>query len=192
MAVSPGNVVIQLKNNGKVIGSQTSFMVSINRQKLPILALGRTDALGYGRGFRVISGIIDYVVINQDMLKEIVDDYGDGLGEYVTGVDEYDVWNEIENSVYGESNNNDDQLGSLTSGSATLYKFNKIKPVTLDMLPPLDIIVYGIDDDGKASGMIIYGLEFTSSSLAVTINDVAIQQRAEWVATKITPWVPMS
>jgi hypothetical protein len=36
-------------------------MVSVDRRKLPILALGAKEALGYGRGFRLISGVMDYV-----------------------------------------------------------------------------------------------------------------------------------
>jgi hypothetical protein len=36
--------------------------------------------------------------------------------------------------------------------------------------------------------MEILGLEFTSSSYAVTINDVAVAQRAEWVARSVLPW----
>jgi len=49
-------------------------MVNVDRRKLPVLALGRVDPLGFGRGFRIISGIIDYVILSQDLLLEIMGD----------------------------------------------------------------------------------------------------------------------
>lgn len=64
-----------------------------------------------------------------------------------------------------------------------------MKPISLDMLPPLDIIVYGVDETtGQITGMLIKGLEFTSTSYVATVNDVALAQRAEWVAKMVTPW----
>lgn len=192
--VSPNNVVIALLDTGKVIGSQTNFMVNVDRRKLPVLALGRSEPLGYGRGFRIISGIIDYVIINQDLLLEIVKDYevnNKTIGEYIliddanSSDDEYDLWNAFQNSIYGESSDND------SLASVGPLNFKKIKPVLLDMLPPLDVIVYGLDETGQVSGMIIKGLEFTTSSLVATINDVALAQRAEWVAKSISPWTQL-
>jgi len=49
-------------------------MVNVDRRKLPVLALGRVDPLGFGRGFRIISGIIDYVILSADLLLEITQD----------------------------------------------------------------------------------------------------------------------
>jgi len=60
-ALSPSNVVIAVADTGKVIGTATNFVVNIDRRKLPILALGTTEPIGYGKGFRIISGMIDYV-----------------------------------------------------------------------------------------------------------------------------------
>jgi hypothetical protein len=158
-------------------------MINIDRRKLPVLALGRTEPLGYGRGFRIISGMIDYVVLQNDLLKEIYDDSDKKISEIILANDEYETWNPIENAFYNETSDNDK---SVDIGGAKYYK---IMPTTLDMLPPLDIIVYGVDENGEPSGMIITGLEFTSSSLVATINDVALAQRAEFVAKSVTPWM---
>jgi len=46
-------------------------MVTVDRRKLPILSLGRTEPLGYGRGFRIISGTIDKVILEKSLLLEI-------------------------------------------------------------------------------------------------------------------------
>jgi hypothetical protein len=157
-------------------------MVNVDRRKLPVLALGRTEPLGYGRGFRIISGIIDYVILNQDLLLEINEGL-ENVGEIILADEEFEKWNPIENALYNDTNDSANKEYDVEGA-----KFRKMKPTTLDMLPPLDILVFGVDEDGQFSGMAIYGLEFTSSSLVATINDVALAQRAEWVAQRITPW----
>ena len=184
--LSPNQVVIALKDTGKVIGSQTNFLVNVDRRKLPVLALGRTEPLGYGRGFRIISGIIDYVILEQDLLLELTDGL-ENAEEILLHNEEYEKWNPIENALLNETEDND-TVYEIENGA---IKYYKMKPVTLDMLPAIDIVVYGMDENGKVSGQIIYGLEFTSSSLVATVNDVALAQRAEWVAKSITPWAPM-
>lgn len=180
--LSPNSVAIALLDTGKVIGSQTNFMVNVDRRKLPVLALGRTEPLGYGRGFRIISGIIDYVILNQDLLLEINEGL-ENVGEIILADEEFEKWNPIENALYNDTDDSTNKEYDVEG-----VKFRKMKPTTLDMLPPLDILVFGVDEDGQFSGMAIYGLEFTSSSLVATINDVALAQRAEWVAQRITPW----
>lgn len=180
--LSPNSVAIALLDTGKVIGSQTNFMVNVDRRKLPVLALGRTEPLGYGRGFRIISGIIDYVILNQDLLLEINEGL-ENVGEIILADEEFEKWNPIENALYNDTDDSTNKEYDVEG-----VKFRKTKPTTLDMLPPLDILVFGVDEDGQFSGMAIYGLEFTSSSLVATINDVALAQRAEWVAQRITPW----
>ena len=178
--LSPNQVVIALQATGNVIGSATNFMVNVDRRKLPVLALGRVDPLGFGRGFRIISGIIDYVILSKDLLLEIVGDQGDSYtAEVIVSADEFKMQNVIEDALYGNPANDKYEINSQT--------FHKIRATSLDMLPPLDIIVYGIDETGNQSGMQIVGLEFTSSSLVATVNDVALAQRAEWVARSITP-----
>ena len=199
--LSPNQVVIALQETGKVIGSATNFMVNVDRRKLPVLALGRVDPLGFGRGFRIISGIIDYVILSQDLLLEIMGDViketevteenGEKTTvkefqspvEVIVSADEFKMQNVIEDALYGNPTNDTYEINSQT--------FHKIRATSLDMLPPLDIIVYGIDETGNQSGMQIVGLEFTSSSLVATVNDVALAQRAEWVARSITPWTPV-
>ncbi len=185
--LSPNQVVIALQATGNVIGSATNFMVNVDRRKLPVLALGRVDPLGFGRGFRIISGIIDYVILSKDLLLEIVGDQGDSYtAEVIVSGSEYDMYNNVENSIYPGDDDSQD-----TEFSINQQTFRKMKATSLDMLPPLDIIVYGIDEAGNQSGMEIKGLEFTSSSLVATVNDVALAQRAEWVARSITPWTPV-
>lgn len=185
--LSPNQVVIALQKTGNVIGSATNFMVNVDRRKLPVLALGRVDPLGFGRGFRIISGIIDYVILSKDLLLEIVGDQGDSYtAEVIISNGEYEINDPIEDTIY-PTLQNDSNNTKYTINSQTFYK---IKATSLDMLPPLDIIVYGIDEQGNQSGMQIMGLEFTSSSLVATVNDVALAQRAEWVARSITPWTP--
>ena len=188
--LSPNQVVIALQETGKVIGSATNFMVNVDRRKLPVLALGRVDPLGFGRGFRIISGIIDYVILSADLLLEITQDQSGTTVKYspevIVSGSEYDMYNNVENSIYpGDVDSQD------TEFSINQQTFRKMKATSLDMLPPLDIIVYGIDEAGNQSGMEIKGLEFTSSSLVATVNDVALAQRAEWVARSITPWTPV-
>jgi hypothetical protein len=156
-------------------------MVNIDRRKLPVLALGHVDPIAYGRGFRIISGIIDYVILTKDLLLELTEKMDSNVGEVVVSQDEYDLYDPVQDFVYG-----DHEGGTITVNDANgnpVLTLRTMKPVTLDMLPPIDVIVYGVEEEtGALSGMLIKGLEFTSSSYVLTVNDVALAQRAEWIA----------
>ena len=192
-ALSPSNVVIAVADTGKVIGTATNFVVNIDRRKLPILALGTTEPIGYGKGFRIISGMIDYVQLKQDLLIEILKAFKNSDTDTTYTVDPtvYDVAHtNISESIESLLGVDIGDANADITISDVGYNLYKTTPYTLDMIPAFDVIVYGISEEGESTYMKINGLEFASSSMVMTINDVAVAQRAEWIARSVTPWMP--
>lgn len=195
LPISPSDVIIANADTGKVIGHCTNFVVNVDRQKLPILQLGNKEPVGFGRGFRIISGMIDYVALKQDILFEILGTFelegADSIKkiETVQTADDIKKYEEVINNVAGA-------LGikgytpSALGDTQPLSGFSSSIPYALDMLPPLNLLVIGVNDNGNASYLKIKGLEFSSSSFVITLNDVAMAQRAAWIAKSYEPWIP--
>ena len=200
LPISPSDVIIANADTGMVIGHCTNFVVNVDRQKLPILQLGNKEPVGFGRGFRIISGMIDYVALKQDILFEILgtfnikDDntiYDDQIKklETVQTAEDIQKYQEVINNVAGAlgiSGYTPQKLGD----TQPLSGFSSSIPYALDMLPPLNLLVIGVNDNGNASYLKIKGLEFSSSSFVITLNDVAMAQRAAWIAKSYEPWIP--
>ena len=195
LPISPSDVIIANADTGKVIGHCTNFVVNVDRQKLPILQLGNKEPVGFGRGFRIISGMIDYVALKQDILFEILGTFelegADSIKkiETVQTADDIKKYQDVINNVAGA-------LGikgytpSALGDTQPLSGFSSSIPYALDMLPPLNLLVIGVNDNGNASYLKIKGLEFSSSSFVITLNDVAMAQRAAWIAKSYEPWIP--
>jgi len=79
-------------------------------------------------------------VLEKSLLLEVVENTSDAY-EVVVADDEFNVFNPIEDFLYGDPENSELQIEH--------KKFYKMKPISLDMLPPIDIIVYGINEDGR-------------------------------------------
>lgn len=194
LPISPSDVIIANADTGKVIGHCTNFVVNVDRQKLPILQLGNKEPVGFGRGFRIISGMIDYVALKQDILFEILGTYdidatNKNKYETVQTADDIKKYNDVISSVAGVLGLEGYETNPLGK-EQPLSGFSSTIPYALDMLPPLNLLVIGVNDNGNASYLKIKGLEFSSSSFVITLNDVAMAQRAAWIAKSYEPWIP--
>lgn len=195
LPISPSDVIIANADTGKVIGHCTNFVVNVDRQKLPILQLGNKEPVGFGRGFRIISGMIDYVALKQDILFEILGTFelkdADSIKkiETVQTAEDIQKYQEVINNVAGVLKIKDYETKALGK-TQPLSGFSQSIPYALDMLPPLNLLVIGVNDNGNASYLKIKGLEFSSSSFVITLNDVAMAQRAAWIAKSYEPWIP--
>lgn len=195
LPISPSDVIIANADTGKVIGHCTNFVVNVDRQKLPILQLGNKEPVGFGRGFRIISGMIDYVALKQDILFEILGTFelkdADSIKkiETVQTAEDIKKYEEVISSVAGVLKIKDYETKALGK-TQPLSGFSQSIPYALDMLPPLNLLVIGVNDNGNASYLKIKGLEFSSSSFVITLNDVAMAQRAAWIAKSYEPWIP--
>ena len=195
LPISPSDVIIANADTGKVIGHCTNFVVNVDRQKLPILQLGNKEPVGFGRGFRIISGMIDYVALKQDILFEILGTFDLSEAnqvkkiETVQTADDIQKYKEVINNVAGVLKIKDYETKALGK-TQPLSGFSQSIPYALDMLPPLNLLVIGVNDNGNASYLKIKGLEFSSSSFVITLNDVAMAQRAAWIAKSYEPWIP--
>ena len=195
LPISPSDVIIANADTGKVIGHCTNFVVNVDRQKLPILQLGNKEPVGFGRGFRIISGMIDYVALKQDILFEILGTFDLSETnqvkkiETVQTADDIKKYEEVISSVAGVLKIKDYETKALGK-TQPLSGFSQSIPYALDMLPPLNLLVIGVNDNGNASYLKIKGLEFSSSSFVITLNDVAMAQRAAWIAKSYEPWIP--
>ena len=182
--ISPTDVILTLKNGSDwvVVGTATGISVSIDRRKIPLYALGYVDPMAIGRGTRLISGVIDFVVINLSAVKEIFDAVKGSTQIYIT---------ELEEDVREGMTNKQEQQVTLTSDTKVTVGYS-INAQFLDELSDIDIYVYGVPEapgnNKQAAYMKLVGVEFLSVDWALTMNDVAAAERATFIAKHWVPW----
>lgn len=54
-----------------LLGSLTSISYSIQRNKKPVTSIGKTQVSGYTRGPKVISGKMEFTLINQNLISDL-------------------------------------------------------------------------------------------------------------------------
>lgn len=54
-----------------LLGSLTSISYSIQRNKKPVISIGKTQVSGYTRGPKVISGKMEFTLINQNLISDL-------------------------------------------------------------------------------------------------------------------------
>ena len=193
---------VYLVVGGEILGTAMSMTVNVSRMKKPVFAFGTVDPLAFGRGVRLITGQFDAVNLKESVVNKL-------LGSTQTGIQESMYFYKI--NPASTVNNQTDQNGiteSVTENS--LYSFpmglNKyegseiyqvgtenyyrytLKPIHLDEILPVDLVVVGGNEWGKLSIMKLLQLEFTDVSWGLTIDDVAAAERISFVARSLQPW----
>ncbi len=174
---------------------------SVTREKAPIYTMGSADPRAYARNKRGIAGNLIWINFDRDSLLALVEKAG---GKFVADVDE------IRPSFVGN-----DQISpssqaifatSLTRSAgpsigSTIDTFNQIAqtgvndfaavstPWYHDQILPFDITLSGVNEQGAAAAMKIFGVEILNSGGGNSIDDAVNEQTATFVARSIEPWI---
>lgn len=168
---------VQIIIDGIVIGEAAGITVSQTRRKLPVYTFGTVDPRGYGRGVRSVSGVLDFVSLNGQLIDKVLKEKGfemyvpETRADYATIVGLRQPGTRVE--IQG----------------AEEARFEKVSVWYADELPPLDWIVVGMNEYGKKAMMKLYGVEFLNSDWAISLDDVSSAERLVFVARTYQPWM---
>jgi len=204
---------VYLVVGGEILGTAMSMTINVSRMKKPVFAFGTVDPLAFGRGVRLITGQFDAVNLKESVVNKLLGSAQTGIQESMyfhkinpastvnnqtgselgfDGDPVIDYENEtIENAsfVFPMGINKYEAIGEaeIISTSLPYYKYT-LKPIHLDEILPVDLVVIGGNEWGKLSIMKLLQLEFTDVSWGLTIDDVAAAERISFVARSLQPW----
>jgi len=187
---SMGGSDINLIVGTYLLGNCQGISFSVTREKAPIYVLGAPNPLSFSRGKRGIAGSMVFVVYDRDALYDLMKE---------TKYARKDYGNDIENAYLGSSvdNNGNAIQGKRLAGVVNNFGNGSAVGMTLssphypDQIPPFDVTVTGRNEIGQAMSMAIYGVEFLNHGQGISTEDLTIEDQFTWVASNITPWVPV-
>lgn len=68
-------------------------------------------------------------------------------------------------------------------------KDNNLAALLTDQLPPIDITIVFANEYGSLSSMSLYGVEFVSDSMVLSVQDLLTEQEVHFVAREIDPMI---
>jgi len=185
---------------GEILGTAISMTINVSRIKKPVFAFGAVDPLAFGRGVRLITGQFDAVNLKESVVNKLLSSEEKAMKKSmvfhkVNPAGSINNQTDIETKSYPLPSagfpmgmNKYEILGEpefTTEGSFMRYT---LRPIHLDEILPVDLVVIGGNEWGKLSIMKLLQLEFTDVSWGLTIDDVAAAERISFVARSLQPW----
>ncbi len=170
---------------GVELGSATSYVANVSREKVPQYVFGDPDPKAFTRGPRHVSGQLTGLMLHADS-------FIDAMKECLKSPDSYIY------KVGAEFISQRMAIGGIT-GNVTKMQIDdgfitellKFKPLYLNELPPVDLLVVGVNEFGAAGKTEIIGAEFTSHTEAFNSETSAGIEQVNFVARAQVPWQPI-
>lgn len=185
---------------GVTFGNIQAISYSVTREKAPIYTMGSPDPRGFGRGKRGIAGSMVFVMFDShaflDTMRGIA--HKDGRFKFVSDNDESRPFMQTEpyeNVAKGRvsspttvdttaqtSNREEGFSGPLNAG------WKRVVPWYSDQIPPFNIVLTGVNEQGYAAVMAILGAEILNEGYGISIDDIIGEVQTTYVARAIAPW----
>lgn len=175
-----------------------------DRVKAPVYVMGSSDPRTIARGKRLITGAVVFVVFEKDSLLAVMNNRGN---DPFLSIQETANYNDTGNQAPaggslsgfggksaggGGTNTSANLNGGGTNtvaanfGQSDLVKESKAR--LADQLLPFDITLVGANEYGKATKMIIQGVELMSESGGISIDDLVIEKQISFIARNLKTW----
>jgi hypothetical protein len=170
------------------IGEAMSLTVGVNREAGPVHVMGRKEPIAIAKGKRGIGGSFILAQLGYDALMEY---YTEIMGKKVP------IWvrqdekspttpRETDITYYGADNVKINEDGTLTEVATfdlweTLYK-----PNYADQIPPFNMTIVGVNEQGEKMGFRIYGVTIINEGMAISIDELNMEKRYTFIAQSIS------
>lgn len=171
------------------IGECMSFTLGINREAGPLYVMGRKSPIAIPKGKRGIGGSFVLAQLGYDALLEYVD-------SVVKDTNKQNIWVRKDEVVLQMNGSTSDRsktpeisnagLSSTAAGSANVAKtdlWQSTKPFYVDQIPPFNITVVGVNEQGDKMGFRVYGVTILNNGLGISVDELNMEQKYTFVAT---------
>lgn len=173
------------------IGECMSFTVGVNREAGPLYVMGRKEPIAIPKGKRGIGGSFILAQLGYDALLQYY--------ENIMGTNKRPIWvrqdeqvpiedqREVDITRYGADNVQfDEDTGNITGiGTADLWE-QLYRPNYVDQMPPFNITVVGVNEQGEKCGFRVYGVTIINEGMAISIDEINMEKRYTFIAQAIS------
>lgn len=182
------------------IGECMSFTIGVNREAGPLYVMGRKSPIAVPKGKRGVGGSFILAQLGYDALLQ-----------YVANVfkdPKYrQVWVRKDENVpqiaEGTQSFKDFTTSALTSAGGTASAttastvaandlWTQTEPFYVDQLPPFNVTVVGVNEQGDKMGFRVYGLTILNEGLALSIDELNVEKRYTFIATAVSKMMRLS
>jgi len=180
---SIGGSRIQVVVGSTVIAGAMGIRFNRTRKVNPLYGMGDIDPQAFGRSVRLVSGSLDYVIFDNDALKEALKD--------TMSAQKLAKWANSSGDIIGTA-----EVESVTTKTQTdvgLY-IAQVTPADITEMLPVDIIVLGLGEQLVGENqvdlykLILHDVMFVSEDFGIDVDSTAPVKRVEFIARRITPW----
>lgn len=182
------------------IGECMSFTIGVNREAGPLYVMGRKSPIAVPKGKRGVGGSFILAQLGYDaLLKYVANVFKD---------EQYrKVWIRKDENVpqiaEGTESFKDFTQSALTSsaGNATATSASTVAsndlwvqtdPFYVDQLPPFNVTVVGVNEQGDKMGFRVYGMTILNEGLALSIDELNVEKRYTFIATAVSKMMRLS
>ncbi|RLA68517.1 MAG: hypothetical protein DRQ78_00075 [Epsilonproteobacteria bacterium] len=161
-----------------------------DREKAPVYVMGSPDPRTIARGKRLITGALVFVVFQRDSLLEAMNAYNGANQPYLSKeetanyVSTTPVPGGSENVLIGGIDGTN--VGGANGRGTAVTEQGQAN--LADQLLPFDVTLVGANEYGKATKMVIHGIELMSEAGGISIDDLVIEKQMSFIARKISNW----
>ena len=177
------------------IGECMSFTVGVNREAGPLYTMGRKEPIAIPKGKRGIAGSFILAQLGYDALIQY---YSSILGSAATPIwvrnDEIGL--PIATPIAGQTGpgtllTNESNPNSVTSGTTNglwqdITNGGKAGPQYVDQMPPFNVTVIGVNEQGTKMGFRVYGVSIVNEGMALSIEELNMEKRYTFIAQSVS------
>lgn len=201
---------------GVTFGNLQAISYSITREKAPIYTMGSPEVRGYSRGKRAIAGSLvfimfdnhalltavqavhhansnddtNFVVVDKTQVRPPTPEYQStflkgGVGQTTTS----NLAARNAQGVVDVGAGRSAYLNAQQSLGTTLEAaYERVAPWYSDQLPPFNVVLTGVNEEGAGATMSIFGIEILNEGFGISIDDIVSEQQMTYVARAISRW----
>lgn len=174
------------------IGECMSFTLGINREAGPLHVLGRKSPIAIAKGKRGIGGSFVLAQLGYDALLEYIDSIQKDQNRQSIYVRKDEVVLQMSGSTTDRSRTPEISSGgqaTTAAGAVNIAQsdlWQEAKPFYVDQIPPFNITVVGVNEQGEKMGMRVYGVTILNNGIGISIDELNMEQKYTFVATAVS------
>lgn len=171
------------------IGECISFTLGVNREAGPLYVMGRKSPIAIPKGKRGIGGSFVLAQLGYDALLEYVDSVIKDPAKreiWIRGDEEVlqmngSTYDRAKTPEISSAGSQSTAAGAVNVAQSDLWV--KTKPFYVDQLPPFNITVVGVNEQGEKMGFRVYGVTILNNGVGISVDELNMEQKYTFVAT---------
>lgn len=171
------------------IGECISFTLGVNREAGPLYVMGRKSPIAIPKGKRGIGGSFVLAQLGYDALLEYVDSVIKDQKKRNIWIRKDEEVLQMQGATYDRAKSPEiSSAGSVPniSGSVNVAQSDlwvETKPFYVDQLPPFNITIIGLNEQGEKMGFRVYGVTILNNGVGISVDELNMEQKYTFVAT---------